>query len=142
MSLDMNIDRIKEAAKIAGKYYDNKTFNHAVRVVDHVVKNPAIPIYLQEDCICLAYMHDLLEDTDYDPSDWPPYFRKELELISKPKDMDYKAYCKRIHDSADTDEGMCVWFVKLADMKDHLSQVDTLTPRLKEKYLSGLRYLL
>lgn len=35
MSLDINIDRIKEAAKIAGKYYDNKTFNHVVRVVDY-----------------------------------------------------------------------------------------------------------
>ena len=54
MSLDINIDRIKEAAKIAGKYYDNKTFNHVVRVVDYVVKNPAIPIYLQEDCVCVS----------------------------------------------------------------------------------------
>lgn len=142
MNLDINIDRIKEAAKIAGKYYDNKTFNHVVRVVDYVVKNPAIPIYLQEDCVCLAYMHDLLEDTNYDPKDLPLYFRKALEKISKPKNMNYDEYCQLIHDSTDTDWGKCAWFVKLADIKDHLSQVDTLTPRLKEKYLSGLRYLL
>lgn len=85
MSLDINIDRIKEAAKIAGKYYDNKTFNHVVRVVDYVVKNPAIPIYLQEDCVCLAYMHDLLEDTNYDPKDLPLYFRKALEKFQNLK---------------------------------------------------------
>lgn len=131
-----------DALEIAKKYYDEKTFEHAQRVAGYVMGNRAVPERLQHNCFCLAIMHDLLEDTDYDPSDWPPYFRKELELISKPEGMDYNKYCKLIHDSADTDEGMCVWFVKLADMKDHLSQVDTLTPRLKEKYLSGLRYLL
>lgn len=34
------------------------------------------------------------------------------------------------------------YWVKLADMKDHLSLTDTLTDKLKEKYLSGMRYLL
>lgn len=37
MSLDINIDRIKEAAKTAGKYYDHKTFNHVARVVDYII---------------------------------------------------------------------------------------------------------
>ena len=56
--------------------------------------------------------------------------------------MGYDEYCDIIKLSAKPDWGKCAWFVKLADMKDHLSQVETLTPRLKEKYLSGLRYLL
>lgn len=51
-------------------------------------------------------------------------------------------YCKKLHDGANTHVGMLAYVVKLADIKDHLSQIDTLTPQLKEKYLSGLRYLL
>lgn len=35
-----------------------------------------------------------------------------------------------------------VYWVKIADMKDHLSQKETLTERLKEKYLEGLVILL
>ena len=35
-----------------------------------------------------------------------------------------------------------VWWVKLADMKDHLSQRDTLTERLKNKYSKALAILL
>ena len=35
-----------------------------------------------------------------------------------------------------------VYWVKLADMKDHLTQTGTLTDELKEKYLKALPYLL
>lgn len=34
------------------------------------------------------------------------------------------------------------YWVKLADMKDHLAQTDTLTDKLKDKYLTALPYLL
>ena len=87
-------------------------------------------------------MHDLLEDTDYDPSNLPKNFKKALKLLTKPDEVNYNDYCEKIHYLNFKRYGLCAWFVKLADMKDHLSQVDTLTPRLKEKYLSGLRYLL
>lgn len=134
--------KFTDAIEIAKRYYNPKTFEHAQRVAEFVMENKLIPKYLQNDCQCLALMHDLLEDTDYDPSELPYDFRKALESISKPQNMNYDEYCERIHDGAFSDWGRCVWFVKLADIKDHLSQVDTLTPKLKEKYLSGLRYLL
>ena len=35
-----------------------------------------------------------------------------------------------------------VYWVKIADMRDHLEQTDTLTDKLKEKYLAALPYLL
>ena len=35
-----------------------------------------------------------------------------------------------------------VYWVKIADMKDHLAQTDTLTDKLKEKYIEALPYLL
>ena len=63
-------------------------------------------------------------------------------VYTKTDDELYEDYCRRIRNSADKDYGLCAWFVKLADIKDHLSLTKTLTPKPKEKYLSGLRYLL
>lgn len=140
--LDKNYVIMTEALKIAEKYYNKKTLDHAVRVMNYVSANPAIPDRIKNDCRCLAIMHDLLEDTDYDPSDLPKNFKKALLLISKPDDMPYVYYCKKIRGNANKDYGLCAWFVKLADIKDHLSLTETLTPKLKDKYLSGLRYLL
>lgn len=143
MALDKNYMILEDALRIAVKYYDKKTLTHAKHVLFNIeTDRDIIPDRIYNDCICLAVMHDLLEDTDYDPKDLPPNFKKALELITKPDDLTYDEYCLKIHNRAKQDYGLCAWFVKLADMKDHLSQVDTLTPRLKEKYLSGLRYLL
>ena len=142
MSLDKDDITLDEALKIALKYYDKETFGHAVRVMKYVSANSVIPDKYKNACRCLALMHDLLEDTDYDPSKLPKNFRKALSLLTKPDDMDYDTYCQRFHYYNYVPFGKCAWYVKLADMKDHLEQVETLTPRLKEKYLSGLRYLL
>lgn len=142
MSLDKNYIIFDDALKIARQYYDDKTFEHAVRVMNYVSANSAIPDNMKNDCRCLAIMHDLLEDTDYDPSDLPKNFKKALKLLTKSDEVNYNNYCEKIHYLNFKKYGLCTWFVKLADMKDHLSQVETLTPRLKEKYLSGLRYLL
>ena len=38
--------------------------------------------------------------------------------------------------------GKCAWWVKIADMKDHLAQRDTLTEKLRDKYLEALPHLL
>ena len=133
---------LTDALRIAEKYYNQKTLDHAVRVMNYVYDNSAIPDRLRNNCACLAIMHDLLEDTEYDPSNLPKNFKKALVLITKPVDMSYEDYCRRIRNSTDKDYGLCAWFVKLADIKDHLSLTKTLTPKLKEKYLSGLRYLL
>ena len=66
-----------------------------------------------------------------------------LDLLTKPADMNYDDYCKRIRSAAgDKVFGYLAYRVKIADMKDHLMQTETLTDKLKTKYLSGLRYLL
>lgn len=142
MSLDKNPVSFDEAISLAKMYYDEITLDHAKRVLYHVLDMRNIPAEYHDDCMCLAIMHDLIEDTDYEPNDLPENFKKALELLTKPKDMPYDQYCCKLHHHTDKDYGLCAWFVKLADIKDHLSQVDTLTPRLKGKYLSGLRYLL
>ena len=142
MALDKNYMMLDSALKITNAYYDKKTLAHAKRVLYFVMDSKTIPDRIKTDCCCLAVLHDMLEETDNAPKDLPPNFKRALELIPKPDDLTYDEYCLKIHNRAKADYGLCAWFVKLADMKDHLSQVDTLTPRLKEKYLSGLRYLL
>lgn len=140
--LDKNYITLTDALKIAEKYYDKKTLDHAIRVMNYVSANFAIPDRLKNDCRCLAIMHDLLEDTDYKPDSLPKNFKKALLLISKPEYMNYDDYCKNIHLNNYKDVGRCAWFVKLADIKDHLSLTEVLTQKLKDKYLSGLKYLL
>lgn len=134
----------KIAIHAARAYYDKETFDHAKRVADYIFDNEAIPIDIRNECWCVALMHGLLEDTDYEPYELYPDYEdayKALRILTN-KGMKYDEYCKKIHDSARTRYGQIAWFVKLADIKDHLILSDTLTDRLKEKCINGLRYLL
>lgn len=133
---------IEYALKMAKKYYTPETYNHALRVTQYVVDNYMIPDEKKDDCIALAIMHDLKEDTDWYSSFGPEYERFEncLDLITKPMDMDYIDYIRRIRRYSDVYPE--AYWVKLADMKDHLFQMETMTERLKEKYLAALPYLL
>ena len=142
MSLDFsNPVRIVDAIRYASNYSD-KTFSHVMRVAAIVAENRIIPVDLMDDCISLAIMHDLLEDTDCKPSDLPENFGRALNLLTKQDGVSYEDYCKNIKDACISNYGRCAYWVKLADIKDHLSLTDTLTDKLKEKYLNGLRYLL
>ncbi len=142
MALDINRMTMDRALSLAQKYYDKTSLEHVYRVLGYVILNRTIPLEYYIDCKCLALMHDLIEDTDYTPVELPPNFTKALELLIKPQNISYDEYCKRIHDAQNTAYGKCAYWVKLADIKDRLSLANTLTPELKEKYLSGLRYLL
>lgn len=133
------------ALKIAKEYYPKDKYNHAIRVCNYVHEMNVCGIISDEyvtNCLILAIMHDLLEDTDYTGAELPIYLYSSLNLLTKPKDMNYIDYIKRIKDSCCTPSGLCAWYVKLADMKDHLAQTETLTDRLKEKYLAAMPYLL
>lgn len=48
MSLDKNYVVLDDALKIARQYYDDKTFEHAVRVMNFVSANSAIPDSLKK----------------------------------------------------------------------------------------------
>lgn len=130
------------AMRMAKEYYDEKTYAHATRVAQYVAENNLIPKDKMDDCIALAWMHDLKEDTKWSGGFSSEYEQVEkcLDWLTKPKDMDYIEYIKRIRKWADTRPE--AYWVKLADMKDHLAQTETLTDKLKEKYLVALPYLL
>ena len=142
MSLDKEPMKVSTALRIAKQYYPQDKLEHALRVATYVAENEMISWDYADECVALAIMHDLLEDTNYKPMGLPENFIKALKILTKAKDVSYDDYCKSIKDTCHTNYRMCAYWVKLADMKDHLSLTDTLTDRLKEKYLSGLRYLL
>lgn len=50
---------------MAKQYYKPKTYEHALRVAEYVSENPMIQDDKMDDCIALAIMHDLIEDTEY-----------------------------------------------------------------------------
>lgn len=129
------------ALKVAKQYYSKDKYDHAIRVAAYVAENDLIPDDKMDDCIALAIMHDLLEDTTYEiNSRLEPFFNNCLKLITKSKDQDYIEYIKCIRNHATT-HNLAYW-VKLADMKDHLAQIETLTEKLRDKYLAALPYLL
>lgn len=134
---------IGQAILTARKYYDENTFYHAMRVAAYVADDNLVSNSDKDNCIILAIMHDLLEDTDYETSEYSfisCHLEECLILLTRTKEVSYDDYLKNIKENYVTHPE--AYWVKLADMKDHLSLTDTLTDKLKEKYLSGLRYLL
>ena len=141
-TIDNESINIADALVVAKTFYNDKTYAHALRVMQYVAENEMIPKEYRHDCLCLALMHDLLEDTDFKAVYLPENFTKALKLLTKPKDMDYIEYIKDIRNTGYTNWRMCAYYVKLADMKDHFMQTETLTDKLKEKYLNAIGYLL
>ena len=133
---------IAYALRTAKKYYSKDTYDHAIRVANYVAENNLIPESMMDDCIALAIMHDLLEDTDYEinENNFIEHFNDCLKLLTKPKEQNYIEYIKNIREHANSHKH--AYWVKLADMKDHLAQTETLTDKLKDKYLSAIPYLL
>ena len=146
MALDKEPIRLSYALRMAKEYYPKDKYDHAMRVMQYVADNEMIPSEYREECLALAIMHDLIEDTDFEARDLPDdycNFRNALILLTKRKDAKYTDYCNQIASKkCTTSYSICAYFVKLADMKDHLMLKDTLTDRLKEKYLAGLAELL
>lgn len=143
MSLDKNPISISQALIWAKQYYPQDKYDHAIRVMQYVYENPLIPKKYKNDCLVLAIMHDLVEDTTFTGDNLPEQIHKALYLLTKPKNLEYPEYIKQLRQESGLSEaGICAWWVKLADMKDHLAQTETLTDRLKEKYLAALPYLL
>ncbi|MBD5459802.1 MAG: hypothetical protein HDR26_02500 [Lachnospiraceae bacterium] len=131
------------ALKMAKEYYDPVTYDHALRVATYLADNEMIPDSIEDNCIALGIMHDLLGDTCYgmrgeEVAD--PHFRKCLEIIAEPIDADDAEYIKNIKENARMYPE--AYWVKIADIKDHLAQTNTLTNKRKNKYLKVLAGLL
>lgn len=133
---------ISYAMRMAKEYYDEKTYAHAARVAQYVAENNLIPENKMDDCIALAWMHDLFEDTTFGMDEIIPdsHLCDCLNTLTKKDGFGYIDYIKNIKRWSNNRPE--AYWVKLADMKDHLAQTETLTDKLKEKYLAALPYLL
>lgn len=142
--MDYDVDLIMRALSIARANYSNNGLKHALRVAEYVYKNNMIDNNIKTLCVALAIMHDLIEDTNVEIMDIIAYFDNHiaecLDLLTKDKNEDYNKYLMDIKECSK----LCpeVYWVKIADIKDHLNLKNTLTNRLKEKYLNGLAILL
>ncbi len=136
------MDLILYAKEMANKHYDEKGLAHAYRVAKYVEENELIPEEIKERCIALGYMHDLVEDTDYKPDEkmLDKQFIECLGFLTKEKGRPYLDYIKDIssHKASHPE----TFWTKCADMKDHLMLKDTLTERLRDKYMKAMPYLL
>lgn len=157
MSYDIVRDKasfpLDQAIGYARHFYNKETFEHAMRVMGYVATNQIIPEADRINCMALAVMHDLAEDTDFrieNISNHYEIFKIALQKLTKPKSKKYSEYCRELSASCPErapleNHNLAVkmaYYVKLADMKDHLNLKETLTDRLKEKYLEGLAELL
>ena len=129
-------------------YYNKKTLEHAERVAErakNLCKLFNLPYENYNNFIYqLGLAHDLYEDTNIKKYAWFDYnFDQNLMLLTKEKDMDYTTYINRIFDMARSkpDKYLPAYIVKIADIIDHFAQKDTLTDKLKNKYIEALPLL-
>lgn len=133
--------------------YNDKTYKHAVRVANYVKDNMFLIIGANWFTYCVAMCHDLIEDTSVTFDDIKTactvngYIQEYcgltiadcvLALTHNKTAESYIEYLQKIKGL----QNNVVYVVKIADIKDHLMQTETLTDRLKEKYINSIGYLL
>lgn len=150
-----SVERFRELCK---NFYQDNTYIHSFQVCEMVRKILYKDMHLDEYYFlqAIAYGHDLLEDTlfakEEDLSKFDEDFIKAISYLTRDKEKEsYKDYIIKIktfyEDSKSKSEyekklAEAVYYVKLADLFDHLSRVKTLKPSLKKRYLEALDILL
>lgn len=136
---------VLKALTLAEKYYPKKKLQHALRVAlyaSEIARTDArcgLQKHLTVDyAFTVGILHDIVEDTDvsqgYIEEEFPIYVAEAVELLTKSEDVSYVDYIDNLLASED----LLAFWVKKADMKDHIEQTETLTDKLKEKYLPVL----
>lgn len=139
------MDKLLRVFNLCRGYYDNKTFDHCMRVASYVSDNPCVMSGHEKNlCIMLAMCHDLLEDTNctikeiIDVTGDERVIAITMDFLTKRDDEEYTEYIGRLRYG----NNKYAYLIKLADMKDHLNQRETLTDSLRERYWEALPELL
>ena len=89
--------------------YDEKTFQHALRLIDYLAYDLRVLLMNSEqelNCLAVAIGHDIIEDTDATIEDIEKYLPKEavdaILDLSKDDDMSYPKYINDIVDNGNT----------------------------------------
>lgn len=128
--------QIEKARDFAEQHLPERVYKHSIRVAGCV--RGLLPRYIgadYHDACVLAFLHDVVEDTevtlDEIEENFGKYIRNCVNVLTHEKEFEtYPQYIDRVMSS----NFAVAKLVKHADMKDHLLQKETLTPQLKEKY--------
>ena len=143
----MNYQRISSVLRLCASAYKLETYMHCLRVAEYAANNVVVKDDEdnRETAYILGLCHDLLEDTEVTLEDISEatgyslgFLGNVLGALTKQSGESYVDYIQRVKSNS----SFYTYVVKLADMKDHLTQVNTLTDKLKEKYWKALPYLL
>ena len=151
----MEKDIVKAAKELAKKLHDGMTdkygnpyFYHLERVANRVREmeynmvdeTSEINLYL-----VAAYLHDVIEDTDYLIGDLIDEFGETIaeavKLLTRNKEETYADYVVGIKNSVFL-EGKIARVVKLADLFDHLMGPTPCPPHLIKRYEKSLYTLI
>lgn len=151
----MSKDMVKEAKELAKKLhegmtdkYGNPYFYHLERVAnrvrdmeyDMVDETSEINLY-----ITAAYLHDVVEDTDYLIGDIIDKFGETIaeavKLLTRGEEETYADYVVGIKKSVFL-EGKIARVVKMADLLDHLMGPTPCPPNLIKRYEKSLYSLM
>ena len=127
---------ISEVMLFCEKYYSKKKFLHALRVAAFALDKAEHDDRVDsKDAFIVGLCHDLIEDTDCPQDKLQEILGTDLfsavVILTKDDKDDYNKYIYSILDSGDK----LAILVKKADMKDHFMQTETLTEKLRDKYL-------
>lgn len=142
-----NYKRISSVLRLCASAHKLKTYIHCLRVAEYAANN--VIVKDDEDKMEIAYIlglcHDLLEDTEVTIEQIAEvtgynidFLKNVLGALTKQSEESYIDYIQRVK----SNDSFYTYIVKLADMKDHLTQTETLTDNLKEKYWAALPHLL
>ena len=142
----IHYDVISNTISLCSRYYKPATFHHCLRVAKYVVNNVCLRNDDEkETAYIVALCHDLLEDTTVKLEEIQMatgyshgFLSNVIDALTQKEDEPYIDYIKRLKQN----HSPYPYIIKLADMKDHLMQKDTLTEQLKEKYWVALPELL
>ena len=148
-------DIVKDAKELAEKLhegmtdkYGNPYFEHLERVAnrvremeyDMVDETSEINLY-----IAAAYLHDVIEDTDYRIADIMDKFGETIaeavKLLTRGEEETYADYVIGIKKSVYL-EGKIARVVKMADLLDHLMGPTPCPPNLVKRYEKSLYSLM
>ena len=151
----MSKDMVKDAKELAKKLhegmtdkYGNPYFEHLERVAnrvrdmeyDMVDETSEINLY-----IATAYLHDVIEDTDYLIGDIIDKFGETIaeavKLLTRGEEETYADYVTGIKKSVFL-EGKIARVVKMADLLDHLMGPTPCPPNLVKRYEKSLYSLM
>lgn len=133
------------ALALLNKYLPPKKIAHSLRVAQYAMEDCDFYEYKMielDDVFITAVLHDIVEDSectfeDLKEAGIPSYCIRYIRELTKDEDEEYLDYVRRVGNGS----AMAV-IIKRADMKDHLLLKDTLTDKLKEKYLPAIPYIL